>query len=1497
MSRRFKVLGAVRRAGKILGLTLAAGVVLVLLVLAALQFSAVREGLAQRALPRVVKALPGTLQVGSLAWPTLGHLELAFLFWGSDGDTLVAADSLTLVLDLEALRHRDLLVRRVAVRGARIDLPAIRAAFPPAGEGREGAAEESDEPAAVGLPWLQAGPLGPSFAVAALSLEATRVRLDAGRAIEDLAIEGSLEARQGRPLHARLAALLGLEWPVRIEGQLAPSDSLRVTIYRAGEEPPPGGSGVLVRGQLLREEGVIQGVRAIARIEVPPLRELERIPLLREPLRGLPSLEGLGATVAGSLRTAGGLRGDLRVDLHPGTWVRGGSVHLTLLEDLLIADSLALELEGLRLQGRWAVRDGRHDGDLRGAVRGTGWARPFADPAALPESLVLDIAARVKGPPDALRLDVQVDGAGRVGEFVVDDLALAAGGILGPDEPLIFAVEVAAGELFVQGLGELTHGERLQILCAPWRVTLPGPGSTAHVDGAPAALPARPQGSVVYDAARESLGVRNLSIEGAPGDVLLRGTLVRGRGALHAALRWPRPPEALRRFLAPDSADWAALQAGWRPPYEVLTDVRLTPGRIAADASLLVPGPAVFGPLLLPEADLAGLAAITGEAHLALNTASGDWTARADFSPTPWIEELRVEGGSDGPQTLRVDSLSAALLGLRATGRGALGGESVAGNLTVDIEDAGLLRRLIPAWDDSTRLDLHVEAEVGGRQDAPTLAAEFHGAFGRPDLKIPWVEGFVRRDSVAGVRGAVLLPRGAQAGGLRLDSAAVEVEPDELGRAARVRLRLASEGADLSAAAVIDTAGGLSILADSLRLHLAGQELTLRSLLTIQLPDETRGLMIDGLDLGGEMGTLRGRARATPGDSVFLDLEAEGITLGPDEDVRLRLRAHHRDSCIVADLTAEHEERRLLVAHATYPVDLQLTPLALTVSPGAAARFQVALDDFPLPAMVGEAQGILGYLSRGGQTRAPRLSARGQGFGPLDSLQFHLSGTVDLRDYSALEAYRARFDARGLRAGGLTAWSASSARGWAPAAELFDGDSLQARLAGLPEVQRGIALQFGVASGARTLLAGDAQVRLPSGEFGRVDSLDGSLALRVRSEGIDLSDLTAFLPQVQRLGGRVAFDVSAQGPLENFKLDGDLSLSNAQVLLREGTRATAAGRLRLGGSLQAPSVTGRITVENGRIQIPETPRNLHPREGQALLWPKEAIDDALPRAETLDQAAADSLAPRAADAPVPGAAAPGTPASGAAAPGAAAPGGNMTLNAQIVIPAGVWLTGHGLEVELTGDLRVSQSAQGAPSLVGVLQARRGTMEFQGRKLAVERGTVTFYGTPELNPSLDIALVKEQGDIKATVAVTGTLQAPRLTLSSEPEMPQADILAFLIFGQRSAGLDQAQSRALEEQALATAEQFAASRLAEQIGRELGFDVLSYEGSAGDSLGRSVTIGKYLSPNLLVKYEQDLARGLGLGVIIEYYLGSGFQLQMHTRRNDQDGVTVGWERDFE
>jgi translocation and assembly module TamB len=120
------------------------------------------------------------------------------------------------------------------------------------------------------------------------------------------------------------------------------------------------------------------------------------------------------------------------------------------------------------------------------------------------------------------------------------------------------------------------------------------------------------------------------------------------------------------------------------------------------------------------------------------------------------------------------------------------------------------------------------------------------------------------------------------------------------------------------------------------------------------------------------------------------------------------------------------------------------------------------------------------------------------------------------------------------------------------------------------------------------------------------------------------------------------------------------------------------------------------------------------------------------------------------------------------------------LDLRVRAPNKVFVSGMGLESEWGSDLRV-QGTTATPRVVGSAEVIRGTFSFAGNRFEVRTGEVTFTGARPINPRINLAATGEVGDVEITLGVTGTGTDPQIRFTSNPGLPQDEIMARLLFG--------------------------------------------------------------------------------------------------------------------
>jgi translocation and assembly module TamB len=99
------------------------------------------------------------------------------------------------------------------------------------------------------------------------------------------------------------------------------------------------------------------------------------------------------------------------------------------------------------------------------------------------------------------------------------------------------------------------------------------------------------------------------------------------------------------------------------------------------------------------------------------------------------------------------------------------------------------------------------------------------------------------------------------------------------------------------------------------------------------------------------------------------------------------------------------------------------------------------------------------------------------------------------------------------------------------------------------------------------------------------------------------------------------------------------------------------------------------------------------------------------------------------------------------------------------------------------DLRVRGTAE-RPAILGRVEVLEGEINFNGNKYNLERGDVTFANPAKTQPVIDLQATTRVRDYDITVQFRGDASVPnglKVTWQSEPQLPQADVIALLALG--------------------------------------------------------------------------------------------------------------------
>ena len=347
-----------------------------------------------------------------------------------------------------------------------------------------------------------------------------------------------------------------------------------------------------------------------------------------------------------------------------------------------------------------------------------------------------------------------------------------------------------------------------------------------------------------------------------------------------------------------------------------------------------------------------------------------------------------------------------------------------------------------------------------------------------------------------------------------------------------------------------------------------------------------------------------------------------------------------------------------------------------------------------------------------------------------------------------------------------------------------------------------------------------------------VDGIElGRGKLRARLDGQQLLLDELSLRGAGEDGGSVQARAQMQWSGERPRVDAQIQLQRLRASVRSDRLLTMSGEVQAamrGMPGQQPvEVTGALRVDQARISVPDEER---------------------------PQLGGDVQVRRSGAAPTP-------PLAGAKpTPGAGMP--PLKLAVGLDLGSDFVVEGRGLNTRLRGALQLSGDGQQSPRVQGQVSSVDGQYRAYGQRLQIERGLLRFSGAID-NPALDIVALRPNLTQKVGVQVSGTALLPRVRLYADPELPEAEKLAWLVLG-RASSTGGAEAAVLQQAALALLGNRNAQNR-EALTNSLGLDEISLRGAStqadGSTTGGGVALGKRLSSNFYALYESGLAGSMG------------------------------------
>jgi autotransporter translocation and assembly factor TamB len=240
--------------------------------------------------------------------------------------------------------------------------------------------------------------------------------------------------------------------------------------------------------------------------------------------------------------------------------------------------------------------------------------------------------------------------------------------------------------------------------------------------------------------------------------------------------------------------------------------------------------------------------------------------------------------------------------------------------------------------------------------------------------------------------------------------------------------------------------------------------------------------------------------------------------------------------------------------------------------------------------------------------------------------------------------------------------------------------------------------------------------------------------------------------------------------------------------------------------------------------------------------------------------------------------------------------GNSAIDVQVNVPNNVWLRHRNATVELSGNLRVMKARSANLTLKGVIESIRGWVGFQGRRFTLIRARLEFTGGEKIDPALDILAEHRVTNYLVKVIVTGTAEKPTLTLTSDPQLDQADILSLLLFNKPVSELNKGEQVSLQQNAIGIVGGFAATKIGQAVAESLGLQNLGVDIGSIDFSGEAVRFGQFVGRDTFISFSQEVSGKYGQEISVQYHITSEWKLSVSSSTTGPDGIDLIWSRRY-
>jgi translocation and assembly module TamB len=384
---------------------------------------------------------------------------------------------------------------------------------------------------------------------------------------------------------------------------------------------------------------------------------------------------------------------------------------------------------------------------------------------------------------------------------------------------------------------------------------------------------------------------------------------------------------------------------------------------------------------------------------------------------------------------------------------------------------------------------------------------------------------------------------------------------------------------------------------------------------------------------------------------------------------------------------------------------------------------------------------------------------------------------------------------------------------------------------------------------------------------------DGPMALMLVGT-VDMQLARLFDPDI-RSSGQLKFNIDSHGPASGANFAGQINIVDANFASNDlplglqhcnGVLTLTRDRLNI-SSFKGDIGGGTVTAQGGVAYRPSIQFDLGiSAQGARILYPqgmRENVDANLRLFGTMDTAVLGG-AVHLADLSF-------TPAfdlssfagqfgGGVAAPPSQGFAQNVQLNVAVDSSSNMNLTSRALSLGGTANLQLRGTAA-EPVVLGRVNLNNGDIILNGNRFVVNGGTIQFVNPSETEPVVNVSLTTSIQQYNIDLRFQGPVDKMRTQYSSDPALPDADIINLLAFGQTTEASN-ATATPTDQAAESLVASQVSSQLTSRVSKIAGISQLSINpvlagSSSQGPPGANITIQQRVTGNLFVTFSTNVA----------------------------------------